>query len=226
MNNRKRSLASIGAKLAFATCCAAGIAGVGGAIAYLTDTDSVENRFTVVPALDIAVIEEEWDRHPDEDGDGVPDPAEELVPLQTVAKDPAIENTDGTTAWVFAEVSVPTYEVLLVGGDGRLAETSALTELFAYVVNEGWVEAGEAVFDEQRNVTVHRYAWNGTLEPGARTNTIFDEVQLVNLVDNQLDFLAENGAVTLHIGIEGIGIQTETFDTWEDAWAAYEGQER
>lgn len=220
---KRREPLGTAAKGAIALCCLAAVAGVGGALAYLTDVDSVTNRFTVVPALDIDVVEERWDAHPDEDGDGIPDPAEELVPCQGVAKDPAIENVSGTQAWVFAEVAVPTEDVVLVEGDGLAAE-AARSELFSYEVNDGWTEMGQPTFDEERSVTVHRYAWTSPVDPGERTGTIFDKVVFANLADNQLDGLADDGVIALEIGIDGFGIQTEGFGAWADAWSAYTAQ--
>ncbi len=219
----RRTIVPTAVKAAVA-CCLVACAGVGGALAYLTDTDSIVNRFTVVPALDIEVVEEQWDAYPDEDGDGVPDHAEEIVPTQTIVKDPAIDNLAGTEAWIFAEISVPTYSVRVVGEDGRVTDLPELTELFAYALNDGWEEMGQPSFDADLNVTVHRYAWTTPVDPGARTGTVFDAVTFANLADNQLDMLVENGQIVLQIDIAGFGIQTETFASWADAWDAYVGQ--
>lgn len=211
------------AKVAAAFGCLVLAAGVGSALAYLTDVDSAANRFSVAPALTIDLVEEKWDGHPDTDGDGVPDPAEEIVPSQTIAKDPAVENTTGTQAWVFLEISVPTHVVSTVAADGSIADP-ALTELFSYATNSGWVEMGTATYDAEHDTTVHRYAWDGPLDTGARTGTLFDSVTFANLADNQLDALAAGGIVSLVIDVEALGIQTEGFDTWQDAWDALVSQ--
>lgn len=221
---RKRRMApATKAKMALAIGCAAAVAGAGGALAYLTDVDGAVNRFSVVPALQIELVEEQWDAYPDEDGDGVPDAAEEIVPSQTIAKDPAVENTTGTQAWVFLEVSVPTLETSVVEADGSISE-AASRELFSYAVNEGWEEMGAASFDDQAQATVHRYAWTTPIDPGSRTGTLFDEVTFANLVDNQLDALAVEGTVSLSIDVDALGIQTEGFGTWQEAWDALAAQ--
>lgn len=222
-HTHRSTIAPLAAKAALALCCLVLVAGVGGAVAYFTDTDTAVNRFTVVPSLDITVVEEQWDQHPDEDGNGIPDLAEELVPGQSVIKDPAIENSAGTQAWIFAEVSVPTYAVLLSEADGELSSSPLLCELFSYTCNEGWTEIEEASYDAETNVTVHRYVWESPIDPGERTGTIFDSVTFANVADNQLDDLREGELIAFRIDINGIGIQTETFASWADAWAAYAG---
>lgn len=185
--------------------------------------DSATNHFTLAQALQIQLVEELWDAHPDENGNNVPDPAEELVPLQSVAKDPKVKNATGIDAWVFLEVSVPTYDTVVVEEDGTLSE-SASRELFSYEANEGWLEMGTATYDAENNVTVHRYAWTEGLAGNASTSTLFDSVTLVNLADNQLDALAENGTVALNIEVEAIGIQKEGFDTYTAGWDAFAAQ--
>lgn len=207
------------ARMAIAFGCLVLATCVGSALAYLTDIDSATNRFSIAPALTIDLIEEKWDAHPDVDSDGIPDPAEQIVPSQTIVKDPAVENATGTQAWVFLEVAVPTYSVSVVGDDGLIAEPE-LTELFTYATNSGWETMGDAEFNAERNVTVHRYAWESPLDTGKRTGTLFDSVTFANLADNQLDSLASDGVVSLDIDIDALGIQTEGFDTWLTAWEA------
>lgn len=64
------------------------LAGIG---AYFTGTDTVENKFDISAGLTdkITVVEENWDTT-DADTNGIPDAAEHVVPLQTLAKDPVV----------------------------------------------------------------------------------------------------------------------------------------
>lgn len=73
---------------------------IAGTAAFMTSRDTVTNTF---PAgkLQIQIIEPNW----------VPDPV--IVPEQEVRKNPYIENTDTTSAYVFMEVTVPAAEVTL-----------------------------------------------------------------------------------------------------------------
>lgn len=59
------------------------LAGIG---AYFTGTDTVENKFDISAGLTdkITVVEENWDTT-DADTNGIPDAAEHVVPLQTIA---------------------------------------------------------------------------------------------------------------------------------------------
>lgn len=92
------------------------LAGIG---AYFTGTDTVENKFDISAGLTdkITVVEENWDTT-DADDNGIPDAAEHVVPLQTLAKDPVIKNESDVEAWLFCQIKVPTANVSVVGEDG------------------------------------------------------------------------------------------------------------
>lgn len=115
------------------------LAGIG---AYFTGTDTVENKFDISAGLTdkITVVEENWDTT-DADTNGIPDAAEHVVPLQTIAKDPVVKNESDVEAWLFCQIKVPTASVSVVGEDGT-PEAAASHELFTYTVNEGWTEHG------------------------------------------------------------------------------------
>lgn len=190
--------------------------GTGGMLAYFTGTDTVENEFTVSAGManKIEVVEPSWDTT-DADGNGVPDAAEDLVPLQEVAKDPAVANKSDVEAWAFIQVKVPTAEVSLLNEDGTPGEPS-MAELFTYEVNAGWAEFGEPVTAD--GYTTHTYLCQQKVAAGAVTPAVFDSVTLVNLVEAQ----GTSGADS--IDVTGMAIQAEGFDSPEAAWAAYRGQ--
>lgn len=199
----------------------AGVAGalmVGamGTFAYFTGTDTVENVFTVSEGLadKIEVVEPAWDLT-DDDGNGVPDAAENLVPLQTVAKDPAVKNGSDVPTWCFAQVKVPTANVSLVGEDGTPVE-AASHELFTYTVNEGWTESGDPVVAD--GYTTHTFLYGSQVAPGASTPAVFDDVTLVNLVE------AQGTSGPDKITVDGHAIQAEGFADAATAWAAYSAQ--
>ena len=103
------------------------VVAVGGAIAYFTDTDEKTNTFTI-GNVDISLTEPNWDTT-DSDSDGVPDASQDLMPGQSVAKDPTINNlSTKNSAYVFAKVVVPC-----------TTETTP-QEIFTYTVNTGWTE--------------------------------------------------------------------------------------
>lgn len=85
---------------------------IGGAFAYLTATDTKTNTFTV-GKVDIEVVETEWydangDVIDDNNDNDIPDFAENIVPLQEIEKNPAIENTGENDAYVYLAVKIPT----------------------------------------------------------------------------------------------------------------------
>lgn len=157
------------------------LAGIG---AYFTGTDTVENKFDISAGLTdkITVVEENWDTT-DADTNGIPDAAEHVVPLQTIAKDPVVKNESDVEAWLFCQIKVPTANVSVVGEDGT-PEAAASHELFTYTVNEGWTESGTPVVAD--GYTTHTYLYNTKVAANSQTaKAVFDDVTLINLVEAQ-----------------------------------------
>lgn len=99
-----------------AACGLIGVMGVGGTIAYLTDHTEATNHFTFGD-VKVNTLEPDWDTT-DEDGDGVPDAAEEVVPNQVIPKSVQAENVGINDALVFVKITVPLHEVTRVQNDG------------------------------------------------------------------------------------------------------------
>lgn len=201
--------------------CAALIAAAGTTLAYLTDTDQQTNPFTVIQSLNIDLTEPVWDEYPDNNNNGVPDPAEEVTPTKTIAKDPTVTNVDGTEAWVFLKVQVPTYNVQTVNATTGAVEAAALHELFTYTVNTGWAEMGTGQYNAGTNMTTHYYAYTTPLAQGATSATpLFSSVTLINLADDQLAG-TDTTPQKYNIPINAYGIQTHGFSSYSAAWTAY-----
>lgn len=184
----------------------------GGALAFFTDTETVENRLSVADPLEVAVIEPGWSLD-DGDGDGVPDAAEGLVPRQGVPKDPRVENRSGTPCWMAARVRVPLVEASLVGEDG-LATGPQATPLFSWSLLDGWSELGDPQVAEDGRALVHTYLADRPVEVGGQTPPIFTEVRLADLVEGSF-----SGPCSIEV--EGIGVQTLGFASSGEAWEAY-----
>lgn len=181
------------------------LAGVGGIMAYFTDNDVADNNFTI-GKIDIDLEEPTWDRLPDTDGDEVPDEHEDILPNETIAKDPQVKNTGVNAAFIFMEVKVPYANVVTANADGT-KNAAADTELFSYTVNPGWVEVGEGTKNADGTVT-HLYAYGSStamtsLAANATTPTLFDAVTFANVIEGQ--GLEES---TKTINIKSYGIQT------------------
>ncbi|MBQ1376649.1 MAG: hypothetical protein IIY77_01635, partial [Lachnospiraceae bacterium] len=109
-------------KLLGAAAClmAVGVA-TGGTLAYLTDTESYTNTFTV-GNVGIALEEPGWALE-DADDDGVPDEAEDLVPNEELTKDPQVVNQGVNASLAFIRVIIPVEDVTMIGDDGRLVKS-------------------------------------------------------------------------------------------------------
>lgn len=137
-------------KKAIAVISAAGLAGVlavGGTLAYLTNTQSATNTFTVGD-VKVAIDEpnfpstnqnddnkdgiDDHKKYPDSDNDGIPDINEDQVPQQETDKDPMVTNVSTTDAIVFMKVTVPVRKVYTVENDGTKAKEAKLAELYYF----------------------------------------------------------------------------------------------
>lgn len=193
---------------AMAVACAGGALG---ALAFFTDTDKAVNDLDIAEDLKIEVVEPEWDAHPDEDGNGIPDVAENLVPKQTIAKDPAVHNKSDYDAYIYAEVSVPMHSMVV----DKASNKAVYHELFSYEVLPGWTLVDERLEDGQM---VRTYAWDSILAGGATTGNIFDEVTVANMVSSQ--GFAGHSSIT----VTGKAIQAEGFANSAEALSAYTAQ--
>lgn len=184
---------------------------VGGAIAYFTDYDTKTNTFTI-GNVDITLTEAGWDALPDTNNNQIPDDAEDMMPGESVTKDPLINNVSTKNpAYVFAKVEVPCTTV-----------TSPATpeEMFTYTVNAGWTEltvSNElpvACTSGGTATHVYYYGSGGTLTPLAKaadestpTSTsapVFSSVTLLGTLTGNEGLTGDKEIV-----VTGYGIQTE-----------------
>ena len=160
---------------------------VGGAIAYFTDTDSATNTFTIGD-IDISIHEDHWVA-----ADGL-----NLMPGETVAKDPVIKNDSANNpAYVFAEVEVP------------CTTEATPQQLFSYSVNSGWTQLSSTACAAGKATYVYYYGSDGSLQSLAAgattTNPVFSEVTLLSTLKGDEAGINDN----LNIVVNGYGIQAE-----------------
>lgn len=172
-----------------------------GTLAYFTAKDVVINDFKIADGIKVKVVEPNWN----------PDEAVNLLPTQTVTKDPAIQNPNDIPVYVTAEVTLPTKDIVTAELDGT-PKPQQVTDLFNYEVNDKWVL--DDVITGDGTVT-YRYIYTEPLAPGDTTQSIFDSVTVCNYVNGQLtpDELHQQ------IIVVGFGIQTEGIATPEAAAA-------
>lgn len=202
-------------RLLLAGACSVALSSVvafGGALAYFSDAETVENRFSVADPLEVSVVEPGWSLE-DGDGDGVPDAGQGIVPRQVVPKDPRIENRAGTSCWMAAQVRVPLVQASVTGEDGLATEARA-TPLFSWALLDGWSELGDPFATDDGTALVHTYLADKPVEVGGQTPPIFSEVRLADLVEGSFSGPSS-------IEVRGIGVQTLGFASPEEAWEAY-----
>ena len=204
MNKKKTILAAVVLLLVFV---------VGGAIAYFTDTDTKTNTFTI-GNVDITLTEPNWSTT-DSNSNNVPDAAENLMPGQSVAKDPTINNVSTKNpAYVFAKVEVPCTTV-----------TSPATpeEMFTYTVNTGWTELSTAAVACTSGGTathVYYYGSNGTLTslaaaadsstPTSTSTAVFSNVTLLSTLTGNEGLTGNKNVVVTGYGIQTQGLASTT----------------
>ena len=196
---------------------------IGGAIAYFTDTDQKTNTFTI-GSVEISLTEEGWDALPDTNDNDIPDAAEDMMPGESVTKDPLINN-DSTKndAYVFAKVEVPCTTIV--------APATTSEELFTYTTNAGWTELSTAAVACTSGGTathVYYYGTNGTLTtlakaassttPTSTSNPLFSTISLRSTLKGNEGLTGEKQVV-----VTGYGIQTEglTSTAPADVWANF-----
>lgn len=231
MKNRKRLAVTL------AACGLVAAMGIGGTLAYLTDRTEATNSFTFGD-VQVDTLEPAWDTT-DENDNGVPDAAEEVLPNQQIPKSVQAENVGITDAVVFVKVTVPLANVTRVAGDGT-AEMNAdaldtkLQEIFYFQgegdpvttqnnnFNEGWINLPEEETGYEGaggsteyldlsttktysgDVRTYVFGYNQRLAAGEKTTTLFDQVQIKNMIENEM----ESGSVQ-DIQIETYSIQAD-----------------
>lgn len=169
---------------------------IGGMLAYFTDSENTTNEFTL-GEVDISLSEPSWT--------GSQGSPVEILPGQTVAKDPTVTNDGASDVYAFAQVVFPYASVTTEGSSQASAQ-----ELYSYSINDEWVEVGSAVIDATNHTSTHLYAYVGdpaespmkALSSGDSTATVFDNVTLKNVTNP-----TELSGISLDIDVTAEGIQ-------------------
>lgn len=199
----------------FKGIAAAGLAlalGAGGALAWFTASDSVENVISVSnlgngeEGNDVVIEEPNFD----------PEQAVDLLPTEEISKDPQVANKSDAEVWAWAELKVPVAEVSVLDADGAPG-AAAEQELYTYTIDTtNWTKVGETVVADGYATTT--YALNDKLPAGGTSAPLFETVALKNLADAQGVSGPQNITVTAKT------IQTLGIDSIDDAMAAYAAQ--
>ncbi len=181
-----------------------------GALAYLTATDSKTNTFTVGNVA-IELTEPNW-----VDANGL-----NIVPGETVAKDPTIKNTGRNDAYVYAMITIPKADGVDVNENGTVTSQDDY-QLFTYEVNEGWTLIDSKVDSGDVN-NYYLYAYNTALTPDQSTPAVFDEVTFGNITEGQIA-----SDEYINILVDAYAIQSDYYNgeatNATEAWDLYTNQ--
>lgn len=147
-------------KAAIVSACLAAAIAVSGALAFFTDSDTKANRFSFTDTngeqtIDVHVDEPNW-----KEKDG-----ENILPGDTVSKDPVIVNDGEEDAYGFITVLVPTAKSIDLDDGNGIKSTKKDVELFWYEINDGWKEIDKtdgAAVDTTNNLRFTYNDVNGT----------------------------------------------------------------
>lgn len=199
------------------------LAAIGATFAYLTDTKTVDNTFTMG---NVAIKLDETNVN-DPTGDRVTSNAYNVYPGAVVTKDPIVHNTGKNAAYIRATVNVSNWMNLCAAyyPDFGISYPNAGYEqsLLRLVgdLGEGWsvvgVEAGDTFTIGQFDAKfILKY--DGKLASGADTTAMFQTVTIPTGIDNvNTDSFKE-------VKVVAQAMQADGFDTWEAAFAAYDAK--
>lgn len=199
------------------------LAAIGATFAYLTDTKTVDNTFTMG---NVAIKLDETNVN-DPTGDRVTSNAYNVYPGAVVTKDPIVHNTGKNAAYIRATVNVSNW-MNLVGAYypdfkytfGQEGYKAALN-LLVGELGEGWsvvgVEAGDTFTIGQFDAKfILKY--DGKLAAGENTTAMFQTVTIPAGIDNA------NTDSFKEVKVVAQAMQADGFDTWEAAFAAYDAK--
>ena len=180
---------------AIAACALAGTLLIGGTMAYLTDTETTTNTFTVGSVT----VDMQEPSYPGNGSDKVSD----VFPNEEIPKDPQIKNTGRNSAIVFTRFEIPMANVRFAKDDGTPLEKKN-QEIFYFKadgktynsIGDHWVQLDKTFVDADGNTVAEdsaayaRYlvGYEDVLFEGQTTTPVFDTVKLANMiVDKQYD---------------------------------------
>lgn len=199
------------------------LAAIGATFAYLTDTKTVDNTFTMG---NVAIKLDETNVN-DPTGDRVTSNAYNVYPGAVVKKDPIVHNTGKNAAYIRATVNVSNWMNLVGAYYPDFKETfpndgyKAALNLLVGKLGDGWSVVGVTRGD---TFTIGQFdakfilKYEGTLAAGADTTAMFQTVTIPAGIDNA------NTDSFKEVKVVAQAIQADGFDTWEDAFTAFDAE--
>lgn len=199
------------------------LAAIGATFAYLTDTKTVDNTFAMG---NVAIRLDETNVN-DPTGDRVTSNAYSVYPGAVVTKDPIVHNVGANAAYIRATVNVSNWMNLVGAYYPDFKETfpndgyKAALNLLVGELGEGWSVVGVTRGD---TFTIGQFdakfilKYDGKLAAGENTTAMFQTVTIPAGIDNA------NTDSFKEVKVVAQAIQADGFNTWEDAFAAYDAK--
>ena len=199
------------------------LAAIGATFAYLTDSKTVNNTFTMG---NVAIKLDETDiKNPT--GDRVTSNEYNVYPGAVVKKDPIVHNTGKNAAYIRATVNVSNWMNLCAayypefGIHFPSAGYENSLELLVGTLGEGWSVVGVTIGDTFTDGAFGAkfiLKYDGKLAAGDDTTAMFQTVTIPAGIDNA------NTDSFKEVKVVAQAIQADGFDTWEAAFAAYDAK--
>lgn len=186
-----------------------GVAGIFMASAGLTNAylqkpmDRLDNAVTP-GSIDVVLTEPLWKK----------EDAKNLVPGQSVSKNPTVTNTGENDSWVFLRVDVPVKNIALVDSETKKKTEKKDTELLYFTPDDAW-ELVERT--EDKDAVHYVYGFREILKAGDSTDALFRHVTMVDYLEGELD-----PKEILAMPIEAVSIQSHVEDADKGLSAVYQ----
>lgn len=199
------------------------LAAIGATFAYLTDTKTVNNTFTMG---NVKIKLDETNVN-DPTGDRVTSNAYNVYPGAVVTKDPIVHNVGGNAAYIRATVNVSNWMNLCAayypdfGIHFPEAGYEKSLELLVGQLGEGWSVVGVTIGDTFTDGAFGAkfiLKYEGALAAGADTTAMFQTVTIPAGIDNA------NTDSFKEVKVVAQAIQADGFDTWEAAFDAFDAK--
>lgn len=203
------------------------LAAIGATFAYLTDSKTVKNTFTVG---DVKIKLDETNVNAPE-GDRVTSNTYNVYPGAVVTKDPIVHNTGKNGAYVRAVVTIEdgmNWLGLYNENVWTAPQEAAFNAMINNTLGDGW-ELVDIAYDmsgpnHPTSDFVATLKYTKVLEAGKDTTAMFSQIAFPtkltgNDVTSRIDQNGEFG-----INVVAQAIQADGFTSWEDAFAAFDAQ--
>lgn len=203
------------------------LAAIGATFAYLTDTKTVDNTFTMG---NVKITLDETNVN-DPTGDRVTSNAYNVYPGAVVTKDPIVHNTGKNGAYVRAVVTIEdgmNWLGLYNENVWTAPQEAAFNAMINNTLGDGW-ELVDIPYDmsgpnHPTSDFVATLKYTKVLEAGKDTTAMFSQIAFpTKLTGNDVTTrIDQNGEFGINVVAQAI--QADGFENWVDAFAAYDAK--